>query len=96
MQTEASIRTASNPLRIVFILPVIFPPANRAHFEASRPKSVLNLQQGHVKALCAWVGSEMFLSMGSGQKRHYCGNCLMLVTWSPWKRMKTVFEGGWP
>ncbi len=26
----------------------------------------------------------------------YCGNCLMLVTRSPMKRTKTVFEGGWP
>jgi hypothetical protein len=26
----------------------------------------------------------------------YCGNCLMLVTWSPLKRTKTVFDGGWP
>jgi hypothetical protein len=26
----------------------------------------------------------------------YCGNCLMLVTCSPVKRTKTVFEGGWP
>jgi hypothetical protein len=26
----------------------------------------------------------------------YCGNCLMLVTRSPVKRIKTVLEGGWP
>jgi hypothetical protein len=27
---------------------------------------------------------------------NYCGNCLMLVTRSPMKRTKTVFDGGWP
>jgi hypothetical protein len=26
----------------------------------------------------------------------YCGYWRMLVTFSPWKRMKTVFDGGWP
>jgi len=26
----------------------------------------------------------------------YCGYCLMLVTRSPLKRTKTVFDGGWP
>jgi hypothetical protein len=24
----------------------------------------------------------------------YCGNWRTLVTWSPWKRTKSVFEGG--
>src|ERR1700730_9915854 len=30
------------------------------------------------------------------KSENYCGYCLMLVTRSPMKRMKTVFDGGWP
>ena len=32
----------------------------------------------------------------NGLSRNYCGNCSILVTWSPWKRTKIVLDGGWP
>ena len=57
-KTQGSIRAAAHFLRVVFILPVIFPPTDRTHFETTSTMKGLEFAARTPICFCFFSGFE--------------------------------------